>query len=474
MRKQLLFFLILTHSIYSQDFILSGRHSITLHSSHSANIYIAEKNELLKFLNENKSELIKKGEQFSFLNKSKSIDIDVLKKVIKTGKYIQKDYSMNPLYAVSNANKNTPYTVKNLSSDTYLIWVYGNRQVSIKEVTLPASRKILFFDLNEYYITITSDPPGAYIYIDGKKLDNKTPYTIKHPAGNIEIEIDKPFYADQNGKYISKKEFILEGITEKKIHFKLHRIPSAWVSIKTNPENADIFLNGKKISSEPGGMIKVEANREYQLKIMKRNYETINKKFTLNPDEVRKMKEDLKPLNNNGSVAFIFPALYVPTFQNNTYKENFTSNGFFGPLGFALGFVGLAPNHFIFEYFHGFYWKKANNEYSNFNGKIFGHDLSISFGAYTSIGNVILFLNGGPKYYYMNESIEISEYAESDTSLTMENHFSGWTPTINAGIHFINKRNGAFSWFIRSSYDFRKNKVTWHQLAFAIGIIRYN
>jgi hypothetical protein len=107
-------------------------------------------------------------------------------------------------------------------------------------------------------IHITSDPPGALVYINNKPQDKLTPLTIERVVGEeIDVRLEKDdFYPERRDLSPSNlprtEEFVL-------------RAQDAFLGVLSTPIGAQVLLNGKKIGSTPlvgykvkGGMHEVK------------------------------------------------------------------------------------------------------------------------------------------------------------------------------------------------------------------------
>ena len=92
-------------------------------------------------------------------------------------------------------------------------------------------------------VEITSSPEKVYVHLQGNKL-GRTPLKLQFPdAGEYEFELSKDRYATQ------KVKVTLAAGKKEKLAVKLLALPK--VVITTTPDDADVFLDGKKMGVTP-------------------------------------------------------------------------------------------------------------------------------------------------------------------------------------------------------------------------------
>ncbi|MGB9681354.1 MAG: PEGA domain-containing protein [bacterium] len=116
-------------------------------------------------------------------------------------------------------------------------------------------------------LTVSSNPSGASLYIDGRFL-GYTPYDGNVPVGKHSILLQLSGYQDY------QKDINITPARPTKIDVKLKPIPlEGSLYITSNPSGADVFINGDKKGKTPlriGGL----KPGQYQITIIKSGYET--------------------------------------------------------------------------------------------------------------------------------------------------------------------------------------------------------
>ena len=122
-------------------------------------------------------------------------------------------------------------------------------------------------------ISVDSDPEGATVYLNGKN-EGVTPVKIENlDAGNYILKIEKEGFAPYTEKItISKGETIIRNITLKKAETVL--------SIDSEPEGAELFLNGEDVGKTPFKKLNIKPGI-YNVKIVKDGYLPFVTKITV-------------------------------------------------------------------------------------------------------------------------------------------------------------------------------------------------
>jgi hypothetical protein len=122
-------------------------------------------------------------------------------------------------------------------------------------------------------VTITSKQENAEVFINGQ-LVGVTPYFDELIAGNYNLQIKKKMYHTQNLTF-SVEEGVSKEIPEIVLKEKY-----AVISINSNPPNAVIYLNNKRIGKTPIKNKQVESG-DYSINLKYDLYHEINENFTL-------------------------------------------------------------------------------------------------------------------------------------------------------------------------------------------------
>ena len=128
------------------------------------------------------------------------------------------------------------------------------------------------------FVTISSKPSGAKIYIGAKDTNLVTPAKIEDfPVGEKQIVevVLEGFHADT-------RSFTLES-KEGELHFDLER-KLANLTLNISPSNATVYLDGKERGHQ---ILNLEAGRDYKLEIYAKGYEPFKDTYRVTEREGR-------------------------------------------------------------------------------------------------------------------------------------------------------------------------------------------
>jgi serine/threonine protein kinase len=126
---------------------------------------------------------------------------------------------------------------------------------------------------NRGTMDISSEPPGALVYLNESKKGQQTPLKIPVPAGTYRIRIDHPNFLEETGELrvetgkISQKKFVLK--------------PAYIIDILSDPLGASVFINGEPRGQTPQLKLKM-AKQTCLLKLEKLGYEVHSEELLLN------------------------------------------------------------------------------------------------------------------------------------------------------------------------------------------------
>ncbi len=126
-------------------------------------------------------------------------------------------------------------------------------------------------------IFVDSVPAGAQIFLDDQLLESKfTPATLEvAPDAEYHLRIAKEGFQEWETtvKRVANQTVMLSNIMLSK--------PSGGLLIFSSPQNAQVYINGKLMDQTTPADIEGLAPGEYQLTLMKQNYEPYRTKFTI-------------------------------------------------------------------------------------------------------------------------------------------------------------------------------------------------
>lgn len=172
-------------------------------------------------------------------------------------------------------------------------------------------------------ISISSDPPGADIYLDDRNtgLLGQTNSRFKIQPGPHKLFIDK------NGFEPIERDFVMPDDKPLSLEFALKKIEnSGTVTIKINVDGARIFIDGAIVGLSPYDQEKVLAAGKHQLQIEARGYPRYSREFEVLAGQVN-------PLN-------IVMEEYSPPVSDDTLSAWGRNLMIVGLIGGSLGVAG--------------------------------------------------------------------------------------------------------------------------------------
>jgi len=174
----------------------------------------------------------------------------------------------------------TPFE-RNLLPQKYNIKIkMENYEEQIHEIDIEA-RKIFsqtyILAPKEGILEIDSIPQGAEVYFGESNIpEGKTPFKKSLPSGPCKIKIKKEGFEEQEDEFT-----INPGEAIPKI-YHLNQLPSTTYTLRitTNPENATVIINNKKIEKKTPVEIEL-TDSQILLKIEKKNYKTVEETLNL-------------------------------------------------------------------------------------------------------------------------------------------------------------------------------------------------
>ena len=127
-------------------------------------------------------------------------------------------------------------------------------------------------DPNFGYLTVVSDPAGAELYVDGKKV-GITPYMFEHISrGQHRIEVKKEKYTPYVNVVNVK---IGETIQFNDVKLEAVRVPVGSLEMTSNPTGAVITINGRQYGQTPKTLTDIEVGT-YTVYFSKEGYQNLS------------------------------------------------------------------------------------------------------------------------------------------------------------------------------------------------------
>ena len=176
-----------------------------------------------------------------------------------------------------NNNKQgiTPLHIRNLLPGEYAVKVVIGNQKAAKEVILEAGKgaKLVADFQNLGFLSITSDPSAATVSIDNRE-GGITPFSKQVPSGEYTIVVSKEGYKE------SRKKVIVKENEKETVHVTLAP-PTCSIGIFSDPENADVYLDGMHKGRTPL-LMKDVAGGAHLVKIEKNGYQALQEMLEAN------------------------------------------------------------------------------------------------------------------------------------------------------------------------------------------------
>jgi len=175
-------------------------------------------------------------------------------------------------------------------SDFFELYMYKDGKLSVKKLKelLLSGRKLKYeanLDPFKAALSITSEPPGAMVTIEGtNNTVGTTPLDVKLDYGSYTIRTEKEGYET------SEEEISLRSCETKEMSFQM--VPkSASLVITSDPENATVFFEGENKGTTPLALELEDGT--YEITIGKEDYETYTQTITLPPGGSKEISAEL-------------------------------------------------------------------------------------------------------------------------------------------------------------------------------------
>jgi hypothetical protein len=139
----------------------------------------------------------------------------------------------------------TPCSFNNLTPDRYSLEVkkdgYQPVQTALQVKQGNVADEKLSLESLAKGLYITSDPPGADVFINGAKQSGQTPVTLPLAAGQYNLVLRMQGHDPYVGE-VQVKENV-----QTQLHTKLNERSTghiAWAQVRTDPPGAEIFVDG--------------------------------------------------------------------------------------------------------------------------------------------------------------------------------------------------------------------------------------
>jgi len=192
--------------------------------------------------------------------------------------------------------------------------VYGRKETLKSQIDKVEADALA---LLQGFISISSEPTGAEVFLDGD-LVGATPFTTEGlREGSYSIEIRKDNYATVNQAVSVKASLITEFTKE------LVLLPGSLV-INSEPVGSTVLLDGEKIGVTPLEISKIKVG-EYEITISKENYSTNAITAQIEPADVTIVNTSLVALTGILTINDLPDGSFVYLDGERTFPSNSTT-----------------------------------------------------------------------------------------------------------------------------------------------------
>jgi serine/threonine-protein kinase len=190
-------------------------------------------------------------------------------------------------------SKPTPYRFEDLSPGRYTLEVKKDGYRVERRIAQVTAGNIKTFNINLQptlaQLEITTRPPGAEIFLNGKRLALPTPATIPVSPGSYKVGLQKHGYAP----YESTVEISADQEL-KKLSVELGEQAKGigWVDVKSVPPNADILIDSTNTGYKTPARLELPAGT-YTLTIFLRGYVRLEERITVVTGQTQQVNRTL-------------------------------------------------------------------------------------------------------------------------------------------------------------------------------------
>ena len=164
------------------------------------------------------------------------------------------------------------------SSEGYEDFENSYSNDSINEISISFIKK----DINLSFTTNTEIGTNKW-FLDDKFISSEKILNLKIKPGRYTLRLENQFYKTKSLDFSSSNK-----MDKKDYKFNLERL-KGYIYITTEPTNADVIINGKKVGKSPKNHDLLTVN--YDLRIVKKGYQEISEKIKLNVSNLNYKKK---------------------------------------------------------------------------------------------------------------------------------------------------------------------------------------
>ena len=138
-------------------------------------------------------------------------------------------------------------------------------------------------------LLVTSQPPGADVFIDGAKQSGQTPVTLPLAAGQYNIVVSLEGYERYSGQVQVKNN----SQTQMNVELTARTNRVAWLDARTKPAGAEIFVDGNSTGKFTPSRVQITAGSHTVLLNMK-GFQPVIRKIAVDEGQSIPLEENLK------------------------------------------------------------------------------------------------------------------------------------------------------------------------------------
>lgn len=190
-------------------------------------------------------------------------------------------------------------------------------------------------------ITITSEPAGAKVLINGEQI-GITPLKREYPDGEYKLTLQCSNYLDLNTTIAVRKG------SDIKRNYKLNLLPGSF-KIVTNPAGAKVSFGGKFVGNSPVTITDQVANQYHHLVIQLAGYAPQRHKISTTPGREETFTYNLK--RNRGDLEFVINPPGVTVFIDGE-KYGVTQKADTAKTSKVITIKNMTPGNHTIRYTH--------------------------------------------------------------------------------------------------------------------------
>jgi hypothetical protein len=209
----------------------------------------------------------------------------------KGTEYLQVIASTRPLKIFSSINEedfsNNPFP--RLSENARSFGITGEKRIASEVPRSDWATSWRRIEVTEKLseVSVFSDPPNAEIYVDDR-FAGKTPNTVPVEPGNRKLTLKRSNFESWSTR------FSVKPYERKRIEASLQQTEITWLRVTSNPEGADVYVDGSFQGVTPTGFFAESGER--RVRVSRQGYEVWERTINVKPYLNRDLEVDLSEI----------------------------------------------------------------------------------------------------------------------------------------------------------------------------------